>query len=160
MTTKEQGLSLTDIGPLSESVLVHEGKSVQVYGVSAKGIFAVFQQFPDVMQWFKGGKFDIQSLVAEAPDALAAVIAAACGQPGDKKAQEIAERLPAEVQLDILEAAGRLTFKSGFGPFVNRIVALSNAAASVNYGRALDTKSPPESKPSLPPASEPSSSGT
>ncbi len=156
---KDQGLSLLDVGPLHEEV-DYGDKKLKVYGVSAKGVFFVFQRFPQVLGWFKGGKFDIQGLIAEAPDAIAAIIAAGCGNPGDEKAEEIASMMPMETQLDILEAIGRLTFKNGFGPFVKRMVAFADAAQSVNYGRAAGTKSPQESKPVSPPATEPNSSGT
>jgi hypothetical protein len=143
---KEQGLSLLDIGPVTEQVSVG-GKLLDVYGVSAKGIFTVLSRFPQVQSWFRSGKLDTSRLVAEAPDAIAAIIAAGCGEPGNEEAEQAASRLPIEAQLDILEAIGRLTFTSGFGPFVRRIVHLAEQAESVNYGRALATKSPPASKP-------------
>jgi hypothetical protein len=148
---KSAGLSLTDIGPVFEDISLGDDKSVRVKGISAKGIFYVFQAYPEVMQWFQGGQIDIKGLIAQAPDALASIIAAGCGQPNDRDAEEIASSLPAEVQLDILEAIGRLSFKSGFGPFVNRIVAMANVAQSLNYGRAPGTKSPQESQPVSPP---------
>jgi hypothetical protein len=157
---REQGLSLLDIGPLYELVPAPNGKKLRVYGVSAKGIFAVFQRFPEVGSWFKGGKkVDMAPLIAEAPDAIAAVIAAGCGKPGDMQAEEVAGLLPVETQLDVLEAIGRLTFKNGFGPFVQRIVALSEQAQSLNFGRGLAMRSPPASKPASVPASTPISSG-
>lgn len=156
---REQGLSLLDIGPLYELVPAPNKKLIRVYGVSAKGIFAVFQRFPEVGSWFKGGKVDMAPLIAEAPDAIAAVISAGCGAPGDEQGEEAAGLLPVETQLDILEAIGRLTFKNGFGPFVQRIVALSEQATSLNFGRGLAMRSPPVSKPVSVPASMPSSSG-
>lgn len=159
-THKDQGLSLLDIGPLSEDVPVAEGRALKVYGVSAKGVFALFKRFPNVGQWFKGGKIDGQGLIAEVPEAIAAIIAAGCGEPGNPQAEEAAEKMSVEVQLDVIEAIARLTFKSGFGPFVQRIVALSKQAESLNYGRVSATTSPAASKPASPQATEPSSSGT
>ncbi len=160
MTTKkeEQGLSLDDIGPLYEDIPYGERK-LRVYGISAEGIFAIFQRFPEIRTWFQGGgKVDIKALVAQAPGAIAAVIAAATGKPGNEKTEETARKISVETQLDILEAAGRLTFKNGFGPFVARIVALFAEAKSVNYGRAPDTKSPPILNP-VPPTTEQSTLG-
>lgn len=139
---KEQGLSLTDIGAITEAVEIAPGKFVKVNGISANGILAIFQEFPEVMEWFRGGKFTIPTLIAEVPGALASVIAAACGQQGDPEAIRVAGSLAVEAQIDIVEAAGRLTFKNGFGPFVARVLALIGAAKSVNYGRVPDTKSP------------------
>jgi hypothetical protein len=156
---KEQGLSLLDIGPVSEKVQVGD-KLLDVYGVSVKGVFALFARFPEIQQWFKGGRINQEQLIAEAPDTLAAIIAAGCGEPGNGAAEETAGRLPVDTQLDILEAIGRLTFKNGFGPFVKRIVALAAQAQSVNYGRVQDTKSPPVSRPSPPPDTTTKPSGT
>lgn len=156
----DEGLSLLDIGPLWENVPITGGKSLKVYGVSAKGIFLVFQKFPEVMKWFKGGKLDLKLLIDQAPDAIAGVIAAGCGLPGNVKAEERAGMLGVESQLDVLEAITRLSFKAGFGPFVLRIVALSEIAASLNYGRVPGTTLPLGSKPASPPASIQSTSGT
>lgn len=147
MTTENQGLSLTDIGPLFENVTIAEGKALKVFGVSVKGVFLVFQRFPEIAQWFNGGKVDLPSLMTQAPEAVAAVIAAGCGQAGVEEAESVAGQLPVEAQLDVLEAIGRLTFKNGFGPFVQRIVALSVQAQSLNYGRAQGTKLPQGLKP-------------
>jgi hypothetical protein len=159
---KEQGLALTDIGPLYEDVPFGD-KHIRVYGVSAKGIFSVFQRFPEIMKWFNGGvgvTIDLKNLVNQVPDALAAIIAAGCGEPGEAKAEKIAEMLPAETQLDIIEAIGRLTFRSGFGPFATRIAQFVTAAQSANFGRAPDTKSPQASKPASQPDTTPNPSGT
>jgi hypothetical protein len=157
---KEQGLSLLDIGPIYEDVDFGE-KKLRVYGISAAGILSVFQRFPEVMSWFKGGdKVNLQSLVTEIPDALAACIAAGCGSPGNIEAEDMADRLPVETQLDIIEAIGRLTFKSGFGPFVQRMLALVGEAQSVSFGRAQVMKSPQESPPASLPDLPPSPPGT
>ena len=148
---------------MSEKVQIgsKDGKPVliEVYGVSAKGIFAIFQRFPEIQSWFKGGKIDPKMLINEAPDAIASIIAAGCGEPGNEVAEETAGRLPADTQLDILEAIGRLTFKNGFGPFVKRIVSLAEQAQSVNYGRVSAMKSPQVSKPSPPPDTATKASG-
>lgn len=164
-THKEQGLSLLDIGPITESIPVAEGVSLKVYGISAKGLFSIFQRFPEVGKWFKGGvgkdgKVDLKVLVAEVPDTIAAVIAAGCGEPGNEIAEEHASLLPVEAQLDVLEAIARLTFRNGFGPFVQRIVALSQAAESLNFGRASATTSQAPSKPASMPDTTASPSGT
>lgn len=160
--SKEQGLSLLDIGPLSEAVPIGGERYLNVYGVSVHGVFSIFQRFPEVRSWFTektGRVIDFKKLIAEVPDAVSAVIAAGCGNPGNEAAEEMAALFPVETQLDILEAIGRLTFKNGFGPFAQRIVAFAEAAQSVNFGRAPDTKSPKASKPSSPPATPQKVSG-
>lgn len=159
---REQGVSLLDIAPAFEIVQVSEKENLKVVGVSAKGVVALFTRFPEVQKWFAvaGQNIKVAQLVNELPGAIEAIIAAGCGLPGNTAAEEVAGALPVEVQLDVLEAIGRLTFKNGFGPFVQRMLALSNAARSVNYGRAQDTKSPPASKPSLQPDTTQKPSGT
>lgn len=156
---QEQGLSLTDIGPLRELIPVGS-KKLAVTGISAEGILALFNRFPELREWALAGKVTLTNLQSKAPDALKAIIAAGCGQPGDAKAEAVAGSWPVELQLDILEAIGRLTFTNGFGPFVNRIVALAAQARSVNYGRAPGMPLPQTSNP-LPPSGEaPNPSGS
>lgn len=145
---KEQGLSLLDIGLPTEQIPVGD-KFLTVTGISAEDVFNLFQRFPEV-QALIGGGVKLSDFAVTAPAALAAVIAAGAGNPGDAAAEALARRLPIEAQLDIIEAIGRLTFKSGFGPFVERVVAFGNAAASVNFGKAPDMNSPPPLRPSLP----------
>jgi hypothetical protein len=139
------GLSLLDLGPQTESVPVGSMK-VRVTGVSVKGVFAIFGRFPEIGSWFKAGKVDLAGLIEQAPDALAAFIAAGCGEPDNPVAESVAASLPVETQLDIIDAIARLTFKNGFGPFVNRILALSDQAQSVNYGRVSGMNSQQASK--------------
>jgi hypothetical protein len=139
-----QGLSILDIGPVSDTVPIGD-QLLTVYGVSAKGIFTVLQKYPELREWFANQichKVDGTKLIMEAPDAIAAIIAAGCGCPGNPAAEENASNYSVEDQLNILDAIGRLTFKSGFGPFAQRVVALINAARSVNFGRVQATKSP------------------
>lgn len=144
---QEQGLSLADISRAHEDVDIGAVNKLRVYGVSARGLFSIFQRFPEVGQWFKGGKFDPKGLVAQVPDCIAGVIAAGCGYAGDVEMEKKAEDIAVEAQLDVLEAIFRLTFKNGFGPFVQRMVALSAQAESQNFGRGLGMTSPPVSKP-------------
>jgi len=150
--SKDEGLSLLDIAPQHELVPVGKEK-LKVVGVSAEGVLALFKRFPDMGAWFKGG-LKPEMMVKAAPEAIAAIIAAGCGTPGNEGAEAVARALPIETQLDVLEAIGRLTFKNGFGPFVERMLALAADAKSVNYGRAPATVSQPQSKPSPPSTAE------
>lgn len=144
MAQEPQGLSILDIGPVSDTVPVGD-KLLTVYGLSAKGIFLVLQSYPELREWFAnqiGRKIEPAALIAEMPGAVAAIIAAGCGCPGNVVAEENAAGYPIETQLDIIEKIGGLTFKNGFGPFAQRVVALINAARSVNFGRVQVMKSP------------------
>lgn len=159
MTKKENGLSLIDIGEATERI-PHGETSITVHGLSAKSLLFLMQRFPLLRDWASGAGFQMTDLITVSPEILAAVIAAACGGPGDEDVEAVAGRLGAETQLDILEAIGRLTFKSGFGPFVHRITVLADALVSANSGKASGTKSPPVSSPSLPPGTEAAPSGS
>lgn len=143
---EEQGLSLLDIGTLAETVTLTNGKKLLVYGISVEGLFGIFNRFPEVGKWFKGGKLEMKDLIEQAPAAIAAIIAAGSGFSGNEEAETKAALIPVESQLDILEVLVRLTFKSGFGPFVQRIVALSKAAESLSFGRVPDMMSRPVPK--------------
>jgi hypothetical protein len=158
---KEQGLSLLDIGPVTENIEVGPDKFLAVTGISARGVLTLFLRFPSVQGWFAGESVNGAVLVGLAPEALAAIIAAGTGNPGDDKAEEIASNLPVELQLDIVEVIGRLTFKKGFGPFVERVVSLANSAAtSANLGKAASTILPQQSKPLSPTDTTQPASGT
>ncbi len=150
MDQEEQGLCIEDIAPQVELVPIGN-KFLKVYGVSVEGVVSLFKHFPQLRGWFSGGKFLAEELIKEAPEGVAAIIAAGCGAAGSKKAEKNARLYPVETQLDILEAIGRLSFKNGFGPFVLRVVALCNAAQSVNYGRVQDMNLQAQSKPLSPP---------
>lgn len=139
-----QGLSLLDIGVDFRLVPVGK-KKLRVQGISAESIFAVFARFPEVRSWLTPAGLKVDDMVKNAPAAIAAVIAACTGSPGNAKAEAVARALPIETQLDIVEAVAALSFKNGFGPFVQRIVALGAAVRSVNYGKAQGTSSPSQS---------------
>jgi hypothetical protein len=155
----DQGLSLADIARAYEDVDIGAAARLRVYGISAKGLFSIFQQFPEVGQWFKGGKFDPKALIAQVPECIAGVIAAGCGYAGNAEMVQKAEDFAVEAQIDIMEAIFRLTFKNGFGPFVQRMVALSAQAESQNYGRGLATTLPQGSQTVSQPDTTPTPSG-
>jgi len=158
--TKEQGLGLRDIAALSERIPVGDIDVLEVFGISAKDILEIFLRFPMTHAWVSGAGVDLVEVPKVAPMVLAAILAAGCHALGDEEAEKRASELPAEVQLDCLEAIGRLTFRSGFGPFVKRVFALAAVAASEIFGRGRDTNSQPPSKPSPQVGADLKTSGT
>lgn len=148
--SKKPGLNLADLAPMSEDVPVGDSY-LTVHGVSAKDCLEVFKRFPKILGMVSGDAFNLGAFLTVAPDAVAAIIAAASGNIGDEKAEEAAGKLGVEIQFDILEAVGRLTFTKGFGPFVERIMALAGAANSALSSKVPAMNSPPASKPSSPP---------
>lgn len=151
---KTPGLTLADIGVAVEMIDV-DGKEgpakIEVRGVSTEDVLTLLQRFPELQKWIGGGERKAADLIKLAPNAVSAIIAAATGGLDDKTIEEAAAQLPIETQLNFLEAIGRLTFKSGFGPFAERILALFDAAKSASFGKATVTNSQPVSKPLSPP---------
>ncbi len=117
------GLGLLDVLPQSEKVKIFD-KEVDVYPISAHGIGDLLRRFPELVRVFdkaveEGVKFEILTRIA--PKAVAPIIAAACGNPGDEVAEAIADKLPLETQVAIMKATYRMTMPEGFGPFVKRL---------------------------------------
>ncbi len=148
MSTKP-GLNLADLAPMHEDVPIGDS-FLRVHGISANIGLAIFKRFPKILGMMTGDGFNLGTFVSVAPDAVAALIAAAAGDSGDEKAEQAAAALALETQFDILEAVGRLTFTKGFAPFAERIMALAGVANSARYSKVPDMKSPPASKPSSP----------
>lgn len=153
MSTKS-GLSLADIAPMTEDVAIGD-QVLTVHGVSAKMCLEIFKRFPKVMGMVSGEGFNLGAFLTVAPDAVAAIIAAATGDLNDEAAEEAAGNLPVELQFDILEAVGRLTFTRGFAPFVERIMVLAGEVRSGQASKVPDMKSPQASKASSPPDTPP-----
>lgn len=151
MTTNKPGLNLADIAPMHEDVPMGDS-FIRVHGISAKDGLDIFKRFPKMVGMVTGEGFNLAAFLSVAPDAVAAIIATAAGSPGDTKAEAGAAKLGLELQFDILEAVGRLTFTKGFGPFAERIMALADSVPNSGLsGKALAMKSPPASKPASPP---------
>jgi hypothetical protein len=133
-------VSLTDIAPAHAKVMV-QGKEVDVRGISAKMIAALLGRFPEMKLVMAGRSVETANLFQLAPTAIAAIIAAGTGNAGDEKVETLIEDFPIEDQANLLEAIGRLTFPSGIGPFVERIMALSAAVEGAS-GKAPALNSP------------------
>jgi hypothetical protein len=147
--SKQPGLNLADLAPMSVDVPVGESY-LTVYGISAKNGLAILKRFPALANMLSGG-FKLAEFIAVAPDAVACIIAASTGNLGNEAAEKAAGSIGIETQFDLLEAIGGLTFKNGFGPFAQRILALADAVNSGSSTRVPDMKSPPASKVSSSP---------
>ena len=110
----------------STIIIPVNGTDIPVYGVSAKGIAYLIQRFPEIRAMFanKAAALTTTNLFELVPDAIASIIAAGCGSPGDKKTEEVAARLAAEAQIELLEAIIALTMPKGLGPFVAKLEKL------------------------------------
>lgn len=136
--------TLLDIASVSEFVEVPgpggKKQQVEVFGVSAEGIAMLFNRFPEIRMLMTGKALDQKALQKLAAPAIAAVIAASTGTPGDKAAELAASRLPLSAQMDILEKTVKLTMPDGMGPFVERLTALAGMLnADVDTGEPTTT---------------------
>jgi hypothetical protein len=123
---------LLDIVPASASVDVG-GVSVSVSGVSAKGIASLLGRFPEIKAALTGGEgITAEKLISLTPDAVAAIIAAGCGFPGNAKHEAAAERLTIGAQIDFLSAIITATLPRGVGPLVDQVKALSGSLGLSN----------------------------
>lgn len=138
-------LELVNVG---RKVKIGEKDEIDVYGVSAEGFASLLVRFPALLKAFSGVTPDAASLTKIAPEAITAFIAAACGYPGDKKAEAVASKMPVSDQLNILEAAIKQTFPQGVGPFVKRLeavgllVQVENQSSQPSGDQSSNSKAP------------------
>jgi hypothetical protein len=152
--SKKPGLNLADLAPMSEDVPIGDS-FLTVHGIGVRDGLEIFKRFPKILGMVSGDGFNIGAFITVAPDAVAAIIAAASGGLGNEASEDGAANLSIETQFDILEAVGRLTFTKGFGPFAERIMALAGAVNSGLSSKVPDMKLPPASKPVSPPDTPP-----
>ncbi len=115
--------SLVDIGPLTERVTVR-GRSFDVRGLSGEEFFKLVLRFPAFRVFIDKdpetlSKLDPGQIATELPVVGGAIIAACVTDKfGDEKEETAARKLPMSAQLKFLDAAIRVTFEDGIGPFV------------------------------------------
>jgi len=119
---------LLSIAPLSASVEVL-GQKIPVYGVSLKGVVVLLDAFPELRTLFAGGTANTSDLMRVAPNAVAAIIAAGVGYPGDPDQEEAARRLPLDAQADLLAEILRFTLPNGISAFIEKMTALMGTLA-------------------------------
>lgn len=131
-------VGLVDIATLTEKVTVGN-QSVEVSGITARGVAMLLGRFPDVRAAMSGIELSADKLMALGPDVVCAVIAAGVGKPGDADTEAQADKLVIEQQVDLLSAILRLTMPGGFGPFAEKLRQLTGALGA---GGAASTTEP------------------
>ncbi len=114
---------LVDIAAITEKVTV-AGTEIEVPGVSAAGVASLLARFPELRKLMSGVEVAPEDLLKVGPAALAAILAAGTGAPGDEAAEAVAAKLPVGQQTKILAAILRVTLPGGLGPFVEELGAL------------------------------------
>lgn len=110
---------LVDLAGRHETV-----EGVRVTGITAAGLASLLGRFPELRKYASGVPVTTDELIGIAPAALAAIIAAGIGAPGDDEQEGAAAALPLSLQADFLEAIIRMTAPGGVGPFVERVLRL------------------------------------
>ena len=123
-------VGLIDIAPSFERVQVR-GTEIDITGVSASGVAALFGRFPELRQAISGREVEVENLMQMGGSLVAAIIAAGTGALGDAKAEEIADTLSIDEQADLLLAIIRVTLPKGVGSFVGKLTG-AGAALGVN----------------------------
>ncbi len=114
---------LVDIAAITEKVTV-AGTAIEVPGVSAAGVASLLARFPELRKLMTGISVAAEDLLKVGPAALAAILAAGTGAPGDEAAEAAATRLPLGDQADLLAAILRVTLPGGIDPFVEKLAGL------------------------------------
>jgi len=141
-------VGLVDLVPRVENVPV-EGTEVAVHGISAKGVAYLLGRFPDLRRLMTGQDVGVDQLLASGGEAVAAIIAAGCGSPGEERAEAVAGNLPIDVQADLLASVLRLTLPRGIGPFVAKLTGLATIL-DVDTARSDMAPDSISQKPSMP----------
>jgi hypothetical protein len=150
-------IGLLDLIARREKVAINgNGEYLEVRGVSAQDVAALLKQFPALEKIFMGRGISLDDLRALAHDCIGSIIAAGVGKLGDEEVEKAANALPLEFQADMIEAIGRATLPSGFGPFANRVTQAFGGLHSAPAGRPPAMNSPKDSPPSEPTATPPS----
>lgn len=105
-------VSLVDIGP-SVGVSKLRGKDVEINGLTASHIVGVMISFPEVRKILASKEFDLGVIVAQAPLAVAQMIAAGTGKAEDDATIQFANTLTAGEQYEIMKDIFGLTFPNG-----------------------------------------------
>lgn len=153
MLKKTEPLSFLDVKRRSAEVTIGDQK-ITVYGISFDMIMDLMLRFPSLQNAMVGRGLDAVELMKLGPKAVAAICAAAIDHPGDVEQEAALAKLSMEIQFDLLEEIGKVTFTNGFGPFASRVRAVLGLVAE--GGRAPVSSSPKPLKRSVEPPNPPS----
>ena len=108
--------SFADIAPAIERVEIR-GTVIEMRGITMERCFELVAEFPATMGLFSG-KIDVQKLMIEMPQAVAAIACESLQKPKDKKEREAFRKLAFGDQAKIISKVLKATMPDGQGPFV------------------------------------------
>mgnify|MGYP007071592357 CR=1 FL=1 len=117
--------SLLDIAPSTATVAVR-GVALDVPGIGASGLASLMRRFPAIHDLLtgKGLSLDADALLSTGPEAVAAIIAAGCGNPGDAAHEAAADALPIGDQIEVLAKILEVTLPDGPKNIEARLVGM------------------------------------
>jgi hypothetical protein len=146
--------SLLDIGPSTEQVVIN-GRAVTVYGVTPEGFLYLASKFPELQNVLREG-IDIEAMRSVAPCSIAYALAVTTTSRSYLTRQQwldvvevtaqAAMNLGANDQMALFQAALRLTFPDGIGPFIAMVETLTATINRVT-GATLGAATEPAANP-------------
>lgn len=135
-------VSLVDIVPQTRTVQTAGGE-LELRGLGLRQIADLLLRFPSLRNLFVQGapEVDVDTLLLMAPDAIAAIVAEAAGQP-DAVGAVADGGLSLDDIAECLTAVRDLTMPNGVAPFFDRLRRLLGENVFVRTGRDQDTNSP------------------
>lgn len=124
-------MDLLSIAAPAVEVPVDLETTVTVRGISLRAVASLLARFPNLLALFQGRDLDLHMLAAVAPEAAAAIMAAGAGHLDDLAAEKLCASLGLQVQVDMLSKIAELTFPAGFGPFVDKLTAITSSLPPV-----------------------------
>lgn len=125
---------LLDIAPSTacEAVRINGGERLIVRGLHGNSVASIAARYPKVIALLFGGfgtaEFQQPQFLLQLGEAIAPIIAAACGNLGNEEAERRANDFLLEDQAKLLKAIWGLTFPNGLDAFVKVLTNLSGAA--------------------------------
>lgn len=155
-------VDITDLSPLGPAVVI-DGQKIDVPGVSIFGFAYLQVNYASLIEMIRpdSEQMSIPEFIVKAGEqAIAALIAAGCGKPGDLKAEQIACSLGMQQQADLLLAIFKRSLPRGMLPFVetgNNILRQMSGPEEALKQRVKNWQK--QQKDSSPPDMMPPSSG-
>jgi hypothetical protein len=137
-------VSLVDIVPQRRVVQINGGQELELRGLGLRQIAELLLRFPSLRNLITRGAPEVsaETLLVIAPDAIAAIVAEAAGQPD--AADAIADgALSVDDLAACLIAIRELTMPNGAAPFFSRLAVILETASPDPSGADRDTISPP-----------------
>lgn len=143
-------VSLLDIAEVKASATIR-GVALDVRGILAEHLAFLYHRYPELRKLVtgKGDADTAQTLISQAPMAVADVIAIGTGaEPGTPNFEQhvaVAAKLAVGEQLHVLQKIWEVTFPQGGKSFMDGVAA-AVGLPPVAVGWAPDTKSPQQSQ--------------